>query len=180
MLSGQTTRARAARQVGLGLGVGLFALWLPTAVLTVAGGSPTKVHIGVGQSLFFATAVVASAAMFMGVGMVASQLAATRHDANVIGAGVLAGSYLARMVADSDPSLGWLRWLSPFGWVEELQPLTGSRPLPFLPIVASTTALVMVAVRIAGQRDVGASALGGREAQLISPGRRPDPAGRQG
>ena len=164
LLSGHTTRAGAARQVALGLGAGLAALWLPTALLTVAGGSPSKVHIGIGQSLFFATSAVAAAAVFMGVGMVVSQLAATRHDANVIGAGVIAGSYLVRMVADSDPSLGWLRWLSPFGWVEELRPLTGSRWLPFVPIVAATVALVIVAVRIAGTRDVGASALGGREA----------------
>ena len=44
--------------------------------------------------------------MFMAVGMLVVQLAATRHDANLIGAGVLAASYLVRMVADSDRGLG--------------------------------------------------------------------------
>ena len=104
-LSGRTTRGRAALQGAIGLGVGIVALWVPTAVLAVAGGAPAKVGIGVGASLFFATAAVAAAAMFMAVGMLVGQLAATRHDANLIGAGVLAASYLIRMVADSVPGL---------------------------------------------------------------------------
>src|SRR4030095_2524756 len=51
-----------------------------------------------------------------------------RPPANLIGAAVLAGSYLIRMAADSDPGLAWLRWASPLGWIEELRPLTGSQP----------------------------------------------------
>ncbi len=116
-----------------------------------------------GASLFFATSVVAAAAMFMAIGMFVGQLAATRHDANLIGAGILAASYLVRMVADSSPGLAWVRWASPLGWIEELRPLTGSRPLAFVPIVALIAALVIVAVGVASQRDLGASALAGRD-----------------
>jgi len=162
-LSGRTTRARAALQAATGLGVGIVALWVPTAVLTAAAGSSSKVNIGVGASLFFATAVVAAAAMFMAIGLLAGQLAATRHDANVFGAGVLTGSYLVRMVADSDPELAWLRWASPLGWIEELRPLTGSRPLAFAPIVALVALLVVVAVGVARKRDLGASAFASRD-----------------
>jgi ABC-2 type transport system permease protein len=163
-LSGQTTRGGAARQAALGLGVGLVALWLPTALLVVAAGAGADVGIGAGAALYFATAAVSAAAIFMAVGVLLSQLAATRHDANLIGAAVLAGSYLIRMAADSDPGLAWLRWASPLGWIEELRPLTGSRPLAFLPIVALVAVLVVVAVRIAAQRDLGASALASRDA----------------
>jgi ABC-2 type transport system permease protein len=113
--------------------------------------------------VFFATSAVAAAAMFMGVGMLVSQLFATRHDANLAGAGVLAGSYLIRMVADSDPALTWLRWASPLGWIEELRPLTGSKPLAFVPIVLFTAALVVAAVRIAAQRDAGSSIIASRD-----------------
>ena len=58
--------------------------------------------IGAGPALFFVTALLSAAAMFMAIGMFAGQLAATRRDANLIGAGVLAASYLIRMAADSD------------------------------------------------------------------------------
>ena len=162
-LSGYTTRARAVLQAAAGLGAGIVALWVPTAVLTTAVGAGSKVNIGVGASLFFATSVVAAAAMFMAIGVLVGQLAATRHDANVIGACVLAASYLVRMAADSDTGLAWLRWGSPLGWIEELRPLTGSKPLAFVPVVALIAVLVTVAVRVANQRDLGASAFASRD-----------------
>ena len=163
-LSGQTTRGRAALQAAAGLGIGIVAMWVPTAVLASAGGGSSRVGVGLGASLFFATAVVAAAAMFMAVGMIAGQLAATRHDANLIGAGVLAASYLVRMAADSDRALTWLRWASPLGWIEELRPLTGSRPLALVPIAVLVGVLVVVSVRIARDRDLGASAFASRDA----------------
>jgi ABC-2 type transport system permease protein len=162
LLAGRTTRGRAARQVVAGLGAGLAALWVPTALLAAAAGRSSTVGIGVGASLFYATAVVAAAAMFMAVGVLASQVAATRHDANLMGAGVLAVSYLIRMAADSDPRLGGLRWASPIGWIEELRPLTGSRWPAFLPAVVLVAGAVTVAVTVAARRDVGAGAFAER------------------
>lgn len=164
-LSGQTTRGRAALQAAIGFGVGIVALWVPTAVFTAGAGASADVGIGVGASLFFATAIVAAAAMFMAIGMFLGQLAPTRHDANLIGAGVLAGSYLVRMAADSDPRLAWLRWASPLGWIEELKPLTGSEPLALAPIVVLVAALVAVSIAIARARDLGSSMLGARDAR---------------
>jgi ABC-2 type transport system permease protein len=164
LLAGPTTRAAATAQVAVALGAGVVALWVPTAVLAAAGGRSSGVGIPVGASLFFATAIVAAPAMFMAIGMFVSQLAPTRHDANRIGAFVLAGAYLVRMAADSDPGIGWLRWASPLGWIEELRPLTGSRPIAFVPIVALTAVLVFAAIRIASGRDAGASAIAGHDA----------------
>jgi ABC-2 type transport system permease protein len=162
-LSGQTTRGRAAVQATTGLGLGIVALWVPTALLTAAAGASSKVDIGLGASVFFAFSIGAAAAMFMAIGMLVSELAATRRDANLIGAGILAASYLVRMAADSDPGLGWLRWASPLGWIEELHPLTGSNSAPFVPIVALMAVVVGVAVQVAKQRDLGASAFASRD-----------------
>jgi ABC-2 type transport system permease protein len=162
-LSGQTTRARAFGQAAVGLGIGFVALWVTTALLTAGTGASSTVNIGVGASLFFVTSLLASTGMFMAIGMLVSQLAPTRRDANLIGGGVLAASYLVRMVADSDPALAWLRWASPLGWIEELRPLTGSRPFAFVPIIALVTGLVIAAVQVARQRDLGGSALPSRD-----------------
>jgi ABC-2 type transport system permease protein len=163
LLSGRTTRFRAAAQAATGLGVGVVALWLPTFLLTAGAGASEDVGIGVGASAFLVTALLAPAAIFMAIGMVAGQLAATRRDANLIGAGVLAGSYLVRMAADSDAGFAWLRWLSPLGWVEELRPLTGSAPSAFVPVVVLIVLLVALALRVAARRDLGASALASRD-----------------
>jgi ABC-2 type transport system permease protein len=67
------------------------------------------------------------------------------------------------MAADSDPGLTWLRWGSPLGWVEEMHPLTGSTPIGFVPVLALVSVLVVVSIRIAAVRDLGASAVGTRD-----------------
>lgn len=157
LLSGRTTRGRAAAQAALALGAGVVVVWVPTAVLAAAVGASAKVNIGVGASLYFATALASVVALFMAVGVFVGQLAATRHDANVIGAGVIAAAYLVRMVADSSPGLAWLRWASPIGWFEQLRPLTGSHPLALVPIGALVAVLVIGAVGVASRRDLGSS-----------------------
>ncbi len=163
LLSGRTTRQRAALQAAFGLGLGVVLMWIPMALLTVGIGTKPDVAIDASSGLFFVTALVSGAAMFMAIGILTSQLAATRHDANLIGAGALAASYLIRMVADSASQFGWLRWASPLGWIEEMQPLTGSKPLPFIPVVALIAVCVVVSMRIAANRDVGDSPLASRD-----------------
>ena len=68
-------------------------------------------------------------------------------------------AYLIRVVAYSGTTLRWLRWASPLGWVDELRPLTGSRPLPLLFIAGTIAALAALTIILAGRRDLGASVL---------------------
>ncbi|HZM54282.1 MAG TPA: ABC transporter permease subunit [Acidimicrobiales bacterium] len=159
LLAGRTTRRGATTQALVGLAGGLITLWAITAIITVVTGRSAKIGIPAGPGLFLAVALVSSAAMFLAVGALTSQLAATRRQAAAHAAVVLGVSYAVRMVADSGVGLHWLRWASPLGWVEELQPLTGPRPAALLPIVAFTAVVAVVAVGLAGRRDIGASTL---------------------
>ena len=97
--------------------------------------------------------------MFMAVGALTSQLAATRRQAASYAAYFLGASYAVRMVADSGIGLHWLIWASPLGWVEQLQPLTAPRPVVLLPIFGFACTLSAIAIHLAGRRDLGASAL---------------------
>jgi ABC-2 type transport system permease protein len=97
--------------------------------------------------------------MFMAVGAVCSQLAANRRQAAAMAAAVFGVAYLIRLIAYASTSLIWLRWASPLGWVDELRPLTGSRPLLLLPIGGTIAVLAVVTVILAGRRDLGASVL---------------------
>ena len=155
-LCGQTTRRGATAQAIAGLGAGLVTLWALTAIITILSGLQSSVRIGAGPSLYFSVAMVATAAMFLAVGAVTSQLAATRRQAASFGAAFLGVSYGLRLIADAGVGLHGLIWASPLGWVEELQPLTSPQPLALLPIVAFTAVLVAVAVHFAGSRDAGA------------------------
>ncbi len=158
-LAGRTTRGGAARQALLGLGAGLLALWAVTAVLAMGIGRTAQVRIGATAMLFLATAVVSSAAVFLVVGALASQLAPTRRQAAAYAGGALGAAYGLRMVADSGAGLEWLRWTTPLGWVEELRPLSSPRPLVLLPLAGSVAALAAVTAHLAGTRDLGASTI---------------------
>ena len=159
LLAGLTTRRSAAALAIGGLGVGALTLWITTAIITVLSGQGSKVRISATSSLYFALAMVATAVMFLAVGAVTSQLAATRRQAASIAAALLGVSYALRLIADTGVGFHGLIWASPLGWVEELQPLTSPHPLAFLPIVGFSTLLAIGAVTLAGQRDVGKSIL---------------------
>jgi len=81
LLAGQTTRRWAAAQVLAGLGAGIAVLWTVTAVVSVLVGRFSAVGFSPGAVLFLALALVSSAAVFVCVGALASQLAATRRQA---------------------------------------------------------------------------------------------------
>ena len=157
LLVGQTTRQRATAQAVVGFVAGALVFWVVTAFITILSGRDAKVGIGLGASLYFALAMVATAVMFLTVGAATSQLAATRRQAAAFGATVLGVSYALRLIADAGVGLHGLIWATPLGWVEELQALTAPQPLVFLPIVVFVTLLAGVAVSLSGRRDVGKS-----------------------
>ena len=159
VLTGQTTQRRATAGALSALGAGAGALWLVAALFTVLVARSSQVGFGMGPSLFFALAQAAPAVMFLAVGALTSQLAATRRQAATLAGWVLGASYILRMVADAGVGLHGLIWVTPLGWVEELQPLTDPRPAALLPIAAFTAAVSALAVHLAGTRDVGASTL---------------------
>lgn len=163
LLAGQTTRRRATAAAVAGLGIALLLLWSVTAAATVAVGRTADARFSVTASLFAATAMVALAAMFLAVGALCSQLAATRRQAAGLAAAVFGAAYLLRLIAYSGTSVRWLRWASPLGWVDELRPLTSSRPVMLVPIVGFIAALVAATIIVAGRRDLGAGVLPARD-----------------
>lgn len=156
LLAGQYTRAGAAAQALGGLGAGVFTLWAITGLLTVLTGLDSAVSIGAGPALYFALAMVATAVMFLAVGALTSQVAATRRQAASYAAWFLGASYAVRLIADAGLGLHGLIWASPLGWVEELRPLTAPQPAALVPVAAFTAVLAAATVRLAGTRDVGA------------------------
>jgi polyether ionophore transport system permease protein len=159
LLVGPTTRLRATVGAVAGLGIGLLTLWAVTAASYIAIGASPGAHFPVSASLFAATATVAPAAIFLAVGALCSQLAATRRQAAGMAAAVFGIAYLMRVVAYSSTTLRWLRWGSPLGWVDELRALTGSRPLLLIPIAVTIAVLAALTIILAGRRDLGASVL---------------------
>ena len=81
----------------------------------------------VAGSMLFSAGVTLLMLVFIATGGLTSQLFATRRRASGAGGIVLGAFFLLRMVADGSSGLGWLRWLTPFGWLEELRPFADNR-----------------------------------------------------
>lgn len=153
LLAGQTTRRRAGALGLAGLAAGWLVVLALTTLATVVDGRTVHPALAPAACVFYAVSVTCGAAMFLAVGALTSQLARTRRRAATMAGAVLGAAYVIRLVADAGTSLGWLRWASPLGWVEELRPLVGTNLLPLLPIAAFTGAVSDMAVRLAGARD---------------------------
>ena len=132
-------------------------IWLAEALGLIAGGLP------VGGAGYLALATVSVIPVCAGLGAVVCQLSPTRRGALELGGGIVALLFLTRVVADTASGMGWLRWLTPLGWAEELRPFTGARPVVLVLPAAATVLLLTLAASIAIRRDVGAGLLAARD-----------------
>ncbi|WP_406205098.1 hypothetical protein OH807_30130 [Kitasatospora sp. NBC_01560] len=121
-------------------------------VLTTAG-------TGAGGSVLFGLAVAGFAATFAGVAAITAQAFEVRRRATGAAAAVFGLMFLVRMLANSSDSRGWARWLTPFGWMDELHPYRDPRWQALAALLAVPVLLGAVAVRLRRARDTGGALL---------------------
>ena len=111
-----------------GLAAGLLTLWAITALITSSSAVRPESISPPGRRSTSPSRWWRRAVMFLGRWRRSpASSAATRRQAAAYAVPLLGVSYAARMVADSGTGLHWLLWISPLGWVEQLQPLTAPR-----------------------------------------------------
>jgi polyether ionophore transport system permease protein len=159
VLSGALSRRADFSAAAAGLGAEALALWAALWLGLIAGRLPA------GPSAVLALAIMSVAPVFAGVGAVLSQLTNTRRAALELSAAVFAVAFALRIVADTVSGAGWMRWLSPLGWAEEIRPFAHPRPLALLPPLAAGALLLAVAAALLRGRDIGSGLLGGRDSR---------------
>jgi len=150
VLAAPVSRATANTAGLLAVGAGIALLGLAELAGLVAAGIPA------GGAAYLALAAGMTAAVFTGIGALASQLLPTRRGALGLATAALGLLLVLRILADTVPGAGWLRWATPLGWAELLRPLTGPQPLVLLLPAATTALLLALAAGLARRRDVGA------------------------
>ena len=149
VLSEPVSRSQLLGSSLAAIAAGATLLWLALLAGLVAGG------LAAGGSAYLALAIVIQIPVFAGVGALASQAAPTRRLAIELAGGVLAVSLLLRVVADTVSGAGWLRWVTPLGWSEELRAFTGAQPLVLLLPLAASAVSLSAAAAISVRRDIG-------------------------
>ncbi|MDL4770638.1 MULTISPECIES: ABC transporter permease [Thermomonosporaceae] len=104
----------------------------------------------------------AAGILFAAVGAVAAQVTENARAARGIGVGVIAAAYLLRAAGDATEGAGWLTWLSPIGWIEQIRPYGGDRLWAALLPLAAAALLIAAAYALIEHRDLGAGLLAPR------------------
>jgi ABC-2 type transport system permease protein len=146
------------------------ALLLTVLADTAVGVVVTAGLVGAGlaavDAVLLAAGIALTGMVFGAVAAVTVQLASQSRAATGAALAVLGAAVLVRGVGDVlEPGGSALSWLSPIAWAQQTRAFVDLRPEPLLLSLALIAALVGVAHRLAGRRDLGAG--------LVTPRRGP-------
>lgn len=128
---------------------------LTAAVVWPEGPSSGAVALG--------AQVVAVGLAASGIAAVTAQVASSSRGASSLGVWIVIGGYLLRGGADVDPdALGWLHWVSPVGWAQQIDPYGANDYRPFLLCAAVLVVGGLAAAWLTLHRDLGAGLLAER------------------
>jgi ABC-2 type transport system permease protein len=164
---------------------------MPT-VVTIVHGGVASILAGIAVALGFivgglpvdgsfvaGAATTGTALAFLGVGLLTSQLMSTSRGANGTAAAAAVLAYFLRGIGDAtgtvDPdgvhmTAGWISWVSPIGWGENMAAYDRNRWWPFLLLLAFSAVLVAIVFALQGQRDIGSSLVRQREGRPSAAG----------
>jgi len=150
--AGAISRSRAFFARAAALLIIVAPLFVGTALGMLAGG------LAAVDSMYLALALIGPAAVYAAMGVVACQWLPTTRGALQLAVAVLALDFAIRIVADTTDAT-WLHWFTPLGWVEEVRPFAGSRPIVLLLFAAATVIVLVPGLILESRRDIGSALL---------------------
>lgn len=111
----------------------------------------------VADSVAFGLAVAVTGLVFGAVTAVAAQLTSSAGTATGLGMSAIVLAFLIRGVGDViDHEGSWLSWFSPLAWAQQTRLYSDLRWWPLLVSLVVAVGLTVLALRLAGSRDLGA------------------------
>jgi ABC-2 type transport system permease protein len=149
---------RVARHVPLLAGLMVaFAAILTTAIAFALG--LTAFGVPATRSLLYAASLGALAFVFAGLAALLAQVTLHSRGVYMWGLLVLAVGYVLRGAGDVTNT--WITWLSPLGWAEKAAPFGAIRWWTLLIPLAVGGLLAVLAILVAGRRDLGSALVRG-------------------
>jgi len=159
ILAGNTTKRRASSQLLLGFTGSLLVSFLLALIGIAALGQLPHVNLALGSASLLTIGVYLPGLLFASLGVATSQLACTRGRAILYGLAPLLLLFVVRGAGNSVVNLNWLKKLSPFGWVDLLNPVLHPQSIWILPTAIFSVLFLVTGIYLAGRRDLGASLL---------------------
>lgn len=156
--AGATRAGTATVQVAAGFFLAYLLAFGISLAATLALGAVPAVKTAPDTALLINLVIFAPGILFAGIGVLVSQLAATRRRALLYGLTPLAAAYVARGIGNTDPGREWLLHWTPFGWNQLIHPVTSSQPW-WLAAFAAAATLLLAAGWWLARRDLGSSTI---------------------
>ena len=159
LLAGKNSLASATRKIFYALGLSWSTAFILCGVILTALSRSPEIAISISSSWFLALATLAPAALGFCIGLLMSQLASTRRKALAYGLIPIIILFVLRSVGNIIDSLKWLKYLTPFGWVDKLHAITGSEWQWFLPFIVVCVVCATLSLWIVKKRDFSDSVI---------------------
>jgi len=111
------------------------------------------------RAALFGLGLAGFTATVAGFAGVTAQLFDLRRRAVGAAAGLLALAYLLRMVANASDRIGWLRWSTPYGWMDNLTAYGDPNPVALSLLLLAPVGLALLAARLRDRRDMGGATI---------------------
>ncbi|MFI9785692.1 ABC transporter permease [Kitasatospora sp. NPDC051984] len=134
---------------------------LVTIVLLAAGQSAAG-------ALAFGLALGATGVFFAALAAVTAQIAETGRAANGLAGAAIGLAFVLRAVGDSGSGTGWVSWLSPIGWSEQVRAFAGDRWWVLVLPLGGAALLTALARTLVERRDLGAGLLPQRPGPAVA------------
>ena len=151
--SGLPTRVPTAAAATV-VGIASFLLGAGTTLALLLSRLYVE-DLAVTGAILTGAAITLTTAASGAVGLWVAQIAGTPRGARGLGMAYVAVAFAVRAYADVR-EIDWLRWLSPLGWRDIVNPYSGDRVWPLVVMLVVTVALMAGAVAVSGARDLGA------------------------
>jgi len=159
-----------ARQAATGPLAGFAATWcLAIAIsllMTLGANASAGITMSFSAALLLNLAIFAPALLFAGVGVLTSQLGLTRQRALFYGLFPLVVFFLVRGIGNSVTTLHWLKFWTPFGWAELVNPVLAPQPGWLLLFAALGVIFAIWGIALT-RRDLGSSIIS--QSQTVRP-----------
>lgn len=163
LMSGPFVRRQYALETMGGVGVGVLVGYLVFATLLGLAGMNAEMNYSWGAAFFAGMGIFGGAAVFAAFGALVSQLANNRQRATLIGVVSIVILFVMRCAGNAVESLSWLKYFTPFGWIDKLHPLTDLHAMWLVPLIGLGLLFAGITVWICAYRDLGEGILRARD-----------------
>ena len=111
----------------------------------------------VSDSALYGLAMVGIAWSGVALGLLGSQFFAPRRSASQVALCSVGLFFIVRVLGDGSAGNVWLRWLTPFGWLENVGAFHRVVPVWLLPLLIVPTGTAVLAWRLQRNRDIGSA-----------------------